>query len=77
MKQTTGDFSLFFKRVKNKRVGLSGSYVDDVLRAGTADFLSQATKATASRFDVKPADNGKFEFVGLETGDAGGMRTLS
>jgi Reverse transcriptase (RNA-dependent DNA polymerase) len=77
MKQTTGDFSLFFKRIKGKVIGMSGSYVDDVIRAVTADFLRNTTEKTASRFDMKKPDRGSFELVGLETTAVSGVRNLS
>lgn len=35
MQQSTGDFSLFFHRVANQLVALSGTYVDEVMQAST------------------------------------------
>lgn len=38
MKQSTGDFSLFFRCISDRLVELSGTYVDDVLQAGTPEM---------------------------------------
>jgi hypothetical protein len=53
MKHTKGDFSLFFKHVANRLVGLSGSFVDDLVRAGTLNFKTHSSAETQSRFDIK------------------------
>lgn len=65
MEQATGDFSLFFKRVLDKLTGLSGTYVDDILRAGTKGFENTSTTATCC-FDSKSAEAVPFTFTGLQ-----------
>lgn len=37
MEQSTGDFALFFRKVRDQLVSLSGSYVDEVFQAGTKE----------------------------------------
>ena len=44
MKQSTSDFSLFFRRVADKLVSLSGFYVDDLLQAAPAHMKDKLTK---------------------------------
>lgn len=65
MSATAGDHFLLFKRVANRLVGLSGSYVDDILRAGTPSFLKESYSSTSSRFQTKPAEATPFDFTGL------------
>jgi hypothetical protein len=77
MTQATGDFSLFFKRARGALIGISGCYVDDVIRAGTPEFLASATRNTEAVFDTKAPAKGNFEFLGLRTSEANGVRTLS
>jgi hypothetical protein len=66
MEKATGDFSLFFCRAMGKLVGLSGTYVDDILRAGDTPFRSESDKHTASSFDAKPPEILPLKFTGLE-----------
>jgi hypothetical protein len=66
MRKTKGDFSMFFKHVASRLVGLSDSYVDDLVRAGTLKFKENANETTHSRFDVKPRTENNFTFTGIE-----------
>jgi hypothetical protein len=77
MTQATGDFSLFFKRARGALIGMSGCYVHDVIRAGTPEFLASATRNTEAAFDTKAPAKDTFEFLGLRTSEANGVRTLS
>jgi transposase InsO family protein len=77
MKQTKGDFSLFFKHIADRLVGLSGSFVDDLVRAGTLNFKANSNKATENRFDVKPPTENDFVFTGIEVRSEQGSRSLS
>jgi Reverse transcriptase (RNA-dependent DNA polymerase) len=38
MEQATGDFALFFRGIADRLVGISATYVDDILQAGTKEF---------------------------------------
>jgi hypothetical protein len=46
MMQATDDFSLVFKRARGALIEMLGCYVDDVVRAGTLEFLASATHIT-------------------------------
>jgi hypothetical protein len=46
MKQTKRDFSLFFKHVAKSLVGLSCSFVEDLVRAGTLNFKTHSNAET-------------------------------
>ena len=54
MEQATGDFSLIFKRMMNKLIGLSGTYVDDIIRTGDDRFREESTRSTQNKFDTIP-----------------------
>jgi hypothetical protein len=77
MTQATGDFSLFFKRARGPLIGMSGCYVDDVIRAGTLEFLASATRKIEAAFDTKAPVKGNFEFLGLRKSETHGVGTLS
>lgn len=67
---STGDHSLFFKLISNRLVGLSASYVDDILRAGTHEFNSFSLSSTCGRFSTKESEKTPFEFTYLlESGE--------
>ena len=65
MSQAEGDSSLFFERIGDRLTGLSGTYVDDILRAGTKSFRMDVSKATSKAFDSKPAQKVPFTFTGM------------
>jgi hypothetical protein len=46
MEQATGDFSLFYNKMIEKIIGLSGTYVDDIIRAGDDRFRQESTTST-------------------------------
>jgi hypothetical protein len=50
---------------------------DDVIRAGTPEFLAAFTRMTEAAFDTKAPDTGSFQFMGLRTNETNGTRTLS
>jgi hypothetical protein len=49
--------------------------VDDVIRAGTPEFLASATRNTEASFDTKAPAKDSFGFLGLRTSEANGVRT--
>lgn len=51
MKIFQSDPAPYIKRDKNKVIGLSGIYVDDMIRAGSADFCKHSLM-THTRFEV-------------------------
>lgn len=69
MSATTGDHSLLFKRVRNRLIGLSRTYFDDMLRAGTPSFLSEFHLSTSSRFQTEPAETAPCDFTGRRVHD--------
>jgi hypothetical protein len=77
MKHTKGDFSLFFKHVANRLVGLSGSFVDDLVRAGTLNFKTHSSAETQSRFDIKHPTEKDFNFTGIEIHSGKGYKCMS
>lgn len=60
MKRTTGDMSLFFKKIHGKLAGIIGTYVDDSLLAGTEEFL-QHTDKTIRQFESKGREMDKHQ----------------
>lgn len=64
MKQLKSDSSFHYIKFNNKISGLSGTYVDDLLRAGDDRFkeLSQRTK---NLFDMKPPSSLPCDFSGF------------
>ena len=77
MKQTEGDFSLFFYHIGQKLAGLSGTYVDDILRAGNKEFNDYSTKITHSAFDAKNPMYNEFTFTGLQLSGTKEQRQIS
>lgn len=64
MEPLTTDPSLYFRRIGDRLVGLSGVYVDDLLRCGTPEFF-QLSKATGNIFDSTPETRQKAKFAGV------------
>lgn len=52
MEHSTGDFSLFFRTIMDKLVSISGSYVDDILQAGTEAEKERLQKEFKEQFDI-------------------------
>jgi Reverse transcriptase (RNA-dependent DNA polymerase) len=77
MTQTTQYFSLFAKHAASKLIGLSGAFVDDLLRAGTLNFKETSQNSTKSRFDVKPMTEDNFTFAGFDIRNNPGHREIS
>jgi Reverse transcriptase (RNA-dependent DNA polymerase) len=77
MRKTKGEFSMFFKHVASRLVGLSSSYVDDLVRAGNLEFKEKSNEATHSRFNVKPRIENNFTFTGIEVASDDQHRSLS
>ena len=66
MQQSTGDFPLFFRRLCNRLVDVSGTYVDDVIQGGTHEQKRRLQALFAREFDIKLSDDKTFTYVGLE-----------
>jgi hypothetical protein len=73
MTPTVTDGSLFILRVAENLIGMSATYVDDSLRAGTPAFL-QISKATGEKFQSRKPIFERLKFAGLEI-DAAGRNT--
>jgi hypothetical protein len=65
MTQTVTDGSLFFLRIAENLIGMSATYVDDTLRAGSPSFVEIA-KATGQKFQSRSPTFQKIKFAGLE-----------
>jgi transposase InsO family protein len=77
MTQTKQDFSLFFKHVGETLVGLSGAFVDDLIRAGTLHFKENSQETTENRFDIKPPITNEFTFAGFDIETKADHRKIS
>ena len=76
MKQTNGDFSLFFKILGNKLTALSGTYVDGIIRAGDQEYLESSTRQTLADFESKEPSFRTFTFTGLQVSQDDTEKTL-
>ena len=65
MQQTTGDFAIFFRRCANRVVALSGSYVDDILHAGSKETKATLRKQIKDKFDITSDDATDFVYCGI------------
>jgi Reverse transcriptase (RNA-dependent DNA polymerase) len=65
MEQATDEIALFFRGVADRLVGISATYVDDILQAGTKEFRRDALAALHKNFDMKPAENPPFTFASI------------
>ncbi len=65
MQQKTGDFALFFRRETDKLVALSGSYVDDVIQAGTKKMRRTLQDSIKFEFEIATSEMSRFIFTGL------------
>ena len=66
MKQAKGDFSFFYKWLLKRLIGVSGSYVDDIIRVGADEFRRDSSAFTSRAFDTKPSEDTPFVFTGFE-----------
>lgn len=64
MKNTVSDYSFFFKTIRGKLLGLAGTFVDDIICAGSNEF-EKDTMSTAKRFECKPKEYDTFRFAGV------------
>ena len=65
MTPTTTEPALFFKHHLGSLFGISGVYVDDMLRTGSDEFLTGATTATSGSFMCTPPSIGTASFAGV------------
>ena len=77
MQQANGDFSLFMYHVGKKLSGLSGTYVDDILRTGDEKLKRNSMKTTKRAFESKSPRFNKFAFTGISLKGGKGLRELS
>lgn len=78
MQQATGDFGLFFKTIMDKLVCISGSYVDDILQAGTAEEKKIIQQKFKEKFDATFSDKKTFTYTGMKVDTSNPqLRTLS
>ena len=77
MQQAEEDFSLFFYHIGRTLAGLSGTYVDDILRTGNPSFKKYSTKLTNDAFDAKNLVENEFTFTGLRISGPLELRNFS
>eukprot|EP00171_Calliarthron_tuberculosum_P005221 IDg5221t1 len=65
MHQSTGDFALFFRRIVDKMVSLSGCYVDDIIMAGTKKEKERLMVTLRDKFTTKVSYAPQFNFIGM------------
>lgn len=65
MASARSDAALFSKMKDNKLIGLSGVYVDDMLRVGTAEF-KKLCRETSKEFDMSEDDCPSCNFTGFK-----------
>lgn len=65
MQQSTGDFALFFRRIANQLVALSGTYVDDVIQASTKVQKAEIKRQLQDKFDITMTDATEFVYTGI------------
>jgi hypothetical protein len=65
MKRTTGDPAFFFKKVRGVLEGMTCTYVDDDIQAGTPGF-ERLSEKTSKRFDCHERELDNFKYVGVE-----------
>jgi Reverse transcriptase (RNA-dependent DNA polymerase) len=63
--QSKLDFSLFWRKI-GRNLCMSGTYVDDLLRAATPEVRKELQKATERRFDCKESKELPTTFCGLD-----------
>lgn len=63
MRPTIGDPTLYTKSQSRKIIGVSVSYLDDSLNAGTPE-IEKLTESTLQRFKSKPRIYDSFDFYG-------------
>ena len=78
MRQTTGQFALFFRRSADKLMALSGCYVKDVLQASPPALKSEIQRQIKKRFEITVPDTLRLIYIVImcDTPDPK-MRTLS
>ena len=77
MQPLKSDAAVFIKRINERLIGLSATYVDDLLRAGTPQFRTLCRK-THELFDAKEDAELPAEFTGFSiTRDKSGTLTLN
>lgn len=65
MQRSALDISLFFKLVRGKLAGVSGTYVDDGIHTGNDEFLKECDK-TEQKFTSRQRALDNFTFSGIE-----------
>jgi hypothetical protein len=64
--QSPIDLALFFKRMGNNLLEISGAYVDDLLRAAPSEYRQSMVQSLRDRFDCKESLSSSMTFTGLE-----------
>jgi hypothetical protein len=64
MEPLVADPSLYFRSIGSRLIGLSGVYVDNMLRCGTPDFLRDS-ESTSRIFDATPETMRTAKFAGV------------
>ena len=65
MSQKKPESALYFKHHEDHLIGINGSYVDDLLRAGDGIFNDQAT-ITYDHFETSGDESLKFQLAGFK-----------
>jgi hypothetical protein len=76
LQQTAGDFALFFRSIRGRLLGMSGSYVDDLIQSGTRAFREEMQRELQNNFSMNKPEHGAFTFAGIQYEDSGEIREL-
>lgn len=66
IRQSTGDFSLFYRRIANRLIALSGSYDDDLTQACPDKQNSTMLRSLRQQFDISVNDSNEIIVTGLK-----------
>jgi hypothetical protein len=63
---SAGDFALYFRRIEYRLIGLSSTFVDDLLQAGTEEFRGDVVRELQKSFEIKGPVESPLMFAGVE-----------
>lgn len=66
MREVTGDFALFFRHICDKIVGLSATFVDDLLETGSPEYRREMEAAIRSTFDISNVQDAPLTYAGAD-----------
>lgn len=77
MNKRTGNHSFAFAKINERLLRLSGTCVDDILRAGIDSFLNKSLTSTQKMFESKAPEKLLFLFTWLQISGSETLRKIS